>query len=60
MEALSIGLVAIANGVLRMIETFTSVKGLALVAIALSFLWLVACEVESLDRSAYKPDVELH
>jgi hypothetical protein len=55
LESLSQLLIAIANGLLAGVTALGDVRVVFVVLTALGLLWLVAVEVEELDRQGVKP-----
>lgn len=60
LESLSQLLIAVANGLLAGLQALGDLRVIFVVVTALGLLWLVAVEVEELDRQGAKPVPRRH
>lgn len=60
MEALSAGLVTVANGLIAVLGQVTSPFAVAVGLLAAAFSWLAVVELEDLDRQGTKPETPRH
>ena len=59
-EAVADVLITIANGAYSIVTGVVTLRTILVVVIVASLSWLAACEIEDLDRRAYKPPVRPH
>lgn len=60
LEAVADVLITIANGAYSIASGVFTLRTILVLATVASLAWLAACEIEALDRRAYKPPVRPH